>query len=94
MQSPATLFCTLPNNGNWVLNALGWHGDHNFAFFRSLAARFVQRSRLGQCHIKMYACMQQYRWFWPIVYLLAGLQPFCWGFEIIADRPTTPTRNG
>lgn len=89
LSSKAVLFVTLPNNGSWVLNALNWHSDHNFAFFKSLAARFVKRSELGNCDIEMYPCMQTYRWFWWIVYLLAFCQPFNWGFKITAPKGLT-----
>lgn len=71
----ATLFITLPNNGNWLLNAMNWHTDHNVAFFRSIAMRFVGRSGLGEMNITMYPCMQRYRWYWFLVYLLALGQP-------------------
>jgi len=78
----ATLFITIPNNGNWVINAMKWHQDHNMAFFRTIAMRFIGRSQLGQLKIIMRPCMQQYKWYWWIVYLLAFCQPINWGFYI------------
>ena len=78
----AEVFITVPNNGNWVFNAMGWNNDHNIAFFKDIAIRFVKRSKLG-CHdIQTYACMQKYIWFWWIAYALALFQPFSWGFHI------------
>ena len=81
----ATLFLTIPNNGSWVLNALNWHTDHNVAFFKSIASRFVGRSGLGRCSIIMRPCMQRYKWYWWIIYLASFCQPFNWGFEIRAQ---------
>lgn len=81
-EQEGVLFITLPNNGNWVLNALQWHFDHNFAFFKSLAARFVSRSGLGGCTVEMYPCMQTYQWFWWVAYAVALGQPFNWGFKV------------
>jgi hypothetical protein len=78
----AAMFLTLPNNGNWILNALNWHQDHNVAFFKSIAMRFVGRSDLGRLAIVMRPCMQKYKWYWWILYLLAFRQPFNWGFLI------------
>lgn len=78
----AEVFITIPNNGNWVLDLLNWHGDHNYAFFHSIAERFVKRSKLGECRIEMFPCMQRYRWYWWIIWLLAFGQPFNWGFLI------------
>lgn len=34
----AQVFITIPNNGNWLFNALGWNHDHCVAFFRDVAA--------------------------------------------------------
>jgi hypothetical protein len=84
-EKKAVLFITLPNNGNWILNWLNWHQDHNIAFFKSIAARFVSRSGLGPCKITMYPCMQQYMWYWWIIYILSFGQPFNWGFHITAE---------
>jgi hypothetical protein len=88
------LFLTVPNNGNWVLNALGWHvTDHNFAFFGSTAMNMVRKSALGQCQIEMYACMQKYLWYWWLVYLIALGQPISWGFKVSANV-AAPTFSG
>lgn len=76
------LFITIPNNGNWILDALNWHQDHNAAFFKSIAMRFVGRSDLGAFPIVMRPCMQKYKWYWWIIYLLAFRQPFNWGFHV------------
>lgn len=83
----ALVFITLPNNGNWIFNALGWNVDHVVAFFRDVAQRFVSRSELGRHSVTRYACMQQYIWYWPIAYVLAGFQPLSWGF-LIEPRDT------
>jgi hypothetical protein len=77
-----TVFITLPNNGNWIFNALGWNVDHSVAFFQSIAWRFVTRSNLGRENVRMFPCMQKYVWYWWLVYALGGLQPFNWGFEV------------
>lgn len=78
----AEVFITVPNNGNWVFNAMGWNHDHNIAFFKDIAIRFVNRSKLGRHDIKVYACMQKYLWYWRIAYAAAFFQPFSWGFHI------------
>ena len=80
--SGVTLFLTLPNNGNWILNAMNWHADHNVAFFRTIAMRFVGRSELGQLKVTMYPCIQRYKWYWLGFYLMALGQPVNWGFLI------------
>jgi hypothetical protein len=89
----ATVFITLPNNGNWVLNALGWNHDHCIGFFRDLAWRFVTRSDLGRHRVSMIPCFQKYLWYWPIAYVVALMQPFSWGFvvEPKSTRNTAPT---
>jgi hypothetical protein len=76
------IFITIPNNGNWVFNALGWNHDHSIAFFRDIAYRFVTRSDLGKHDVLVAPCMQKYLWYWRIVYVLSMLQPFSWGFLI------------
>jgi hypothetical protein len=81
----AEVFITLPNNGNWILNALNWHHDHNIALFKTVAMRFVGRSRLGRCAITMYPCAQRYRWYWWLIYVLAFGQPINWAFHIRAE---------
>jgi hypothetical protein len=78
----AEAYITLPNNRNWVLDALGWNADHILAFFKGTSWRFVARSELGRCQVTMHACMQKYLWYWWIVYLVSGCQPFSWGFLI------------
>ena len=80
------VFLTIPNNGNWILDALNWHQDHNVAFFKSIAMRFVGRSDLGAFPIVMRPCMQKYKWYWWILYLLAFRQPFNWGFHVSKDK--------
>lgn len=76
------VFITVPNNGNWVFNALGWNHDHSIGFFRDIALRFVTRSDLGKHEVLIAPCMQKYLWYWRIAYALAFLQPFSWGFLI------------
>ena len=76
------VFITVPNNGNWVFNALGWNSDHCIAFFKDIALRFVSRSNLGKHKVEIHACMQKYLWYWWIIYLLSFGQPFNWGFTI------------
>ena len=78
----SVVFITIPNNGNWVFNALGWNQDHSVAFFKNIAFRFISRSALGNHQIEMQACMQKYLWYWWIVYFLSFGQPFSWGFTI------------
>jgi len=78
----ASVFITVPNNGNWVFNALGWNRDHSIAFFRDIAERFVGRSDLGRFDVKTYGCMQTYVTGWWIVYAMSFFQPFSWGFWI------------
>lgn len=78
----AKLFITLPNNGNWIINLMNWHADHNYAFFRSIAERFVKRSKLGECQIEMFPCIQRYHWYWRLFYALALGQPVNWGFLV------------
>lgn len=75
-------FITVPNNGNWVFNALGWNTDHSTAYFRDIAYRFVSRSDLGQHEVLVAPCMQKYLWYWRIVYALSCFQPFSWGFLV------------
>lgn len=86
----AIVFITVPNNGNWVFNALGWNQDHCVAFFRDIAYRFVARSFLGQHLVLIAPCMQKYLWYWRVVYLLAFCQPFSWGFLILPKEFTPP----
>lgn len=76
------VFITVPNNYNWIFNALGWNHDHSVAFFRDIAYRFVTRSDLGQHCVLVAPCMQTYLWFWRLVYLFSFFQPFSWGFLI------------
>jgi len=80
------IFITIPNNGNWILDALNWHQDHNVAFFKSIAERFVSRSDLGQFQITMFPCMQRYKWYWWIIYFLSFRQPFNWGFHVSTEQ--------
>lgn len=78
----STVFITIPNNGNWFLNALGWNADHSIGFFKDIAYRFVTRSDLGKHKVKMFGCFQQYFWFWRVIYWATGCQPFSWAFLI------------
>jgi hypothetical protein len=78
----STVFITIPNNANWFLNALGWNSDHSVAFFKDIAERFVCRSDLGQHDLQMFGCMQQYFWFWRLVYAATLFQPLSWAFLI------------
>jgi hypothetical protein len=80
------VFITIPNNGNWVFNILGWNEDHSIAFFRDIAWRFITRSELGKYQVTMLACMQKYLWYWWIVYLISFRQPLSWGFLVSAER--------
>jgi hypothetical protein len=84
----ATVFITVPNNGNWVFNALGWNSDHSIAFFQNIADRFVRRSELGLHKVEIVGCMQKYVWYWWIAYTISFFQPFSWGFVVkpVADR--------
>jgi hypothetical protein len=77
-----SVFITIPNNANWILNALGWNHDHCVGFFRDIAVRFVERSDLGQHQITLYPCFQKYLWYWWAAYTLSFFQPFSWGFHI------------
>lgn len=93
LASGGTFFMTLPNNGNWLVNALGWHVvDHNFSFFRSTAMNLVRKSALGNQRVEMYACMQKYLWYWWLFYLFSFCQPIVWGFKVTASgsSPTSP----
>ena len=76
------VFITVPNNGNWVFNALGWNNDHSIAFLRDIAYRFITRSDLGKHSILVAPCMQKYLWYWRVAYVLSMLQPFSWGFLV------------
>jgi len=76
------VFITIPNNGNWVFNSLGWNGDHSIAFFRDIARKFITRSDLGQHGVLVAPCMQKYLWYWRIVLAVSFFQPFNWGFLI------------
>lgn len=77
-----TVFITIPNNGNWVFNALGWNSDHSVAFFQGIADRFVRRSALGRHEVEKVGCMQKYVWYWWIAYIVSFRQPFSWGFVV------------
>ena len=78
----SVVFITVPNNGNWLFNALGWNEDHSTAHFRDTAYRFVTRSDLGNHNVLVAPCMQKYLWYWRIVYVLSMFQPFSWGFLV------------
>jgi len=80
-------FITVPNNGNWILNALGWGSKgHILAFFKRSARLFIMRSPLGELHVTMHACIGKYLWYWWVTYVVALFQPISWGFTI---RPKT-----
>lgn len=78
----SAVFITVPNNGNWLFNALGWNRDHSIAFFRDIAWRFVTRSELGRFEVLSVPCMQRYLWYWGIAWAVSFFQPFSWGFLI------------
>jgi hypothetical protein len=82
-QDGSVVFITLPNNGNWVFNALGWNHDHSTAFLRDVAYRFITRSDLGQGEVLVAPCMQKYLWYWWVAYALSFFQPFSWGFLVM-----------
>ena len=84
-----TVLITIPHNGNWILNALGWNHDHCVAFFKDIADRFILRSDLGKFDVKRYPCFQMYLWYWRIAYILSGCQPFSWGYLISPKKPAT-----
>ncbi len=78
----SSVFITLPNNGNWLFNALRWNHDHSIAFFKNIAYRFITRSDLGLHRVIVAPCTQKYLWYWWLAHLLSLLQPFSWGFLI------------
>lgn len=86
------VYITVPNNGNWVFNALNWNTDHSIAFLRDIAYRFITRSDLGQFNVWMMPCMQKYLWYWWIPYTLAFLQPFSWGFWVVPFQYEIPDK--
>lgn len=76
----AQVFITIPNNGNWLFNALGWNHDHSVAFFRDVAARFIMRSDLGKHDVTMYPCVGQYLPYWRLAFIAGCFKPWNWGF--------------
>ena len=74
------IFITVPNNGNWIINLMGWNRDHSISFLKGVAERFIKRSDLGQHHVQMFGCLGKYHPAWPIIYTLAGA--VSWGFRI------------
>lgn len=82
----AEVFISLPNNANWLLNALGWNHDHCVGFFRDVAKRFVARSDLGKHEVTYVPCFQKYLWYWPMAYAASFCQPFSLGFHIKPRR--------
>jgi hypothetical protein len=82
------VFITLPNNDNWVIDAMGWNNDHSIVFIKDVAKRFVMRSDLGTHNVAMYGCFGRSRWYWWIVYTLALFQPLSWGFHVTKKQPT------
>jgi 2-polyprenyl-3-methyl-5-hydroxy-6-metoxy-1,4-benzoquinol methylase len=81
-QNNTEVFITVPNNGNWLFNAMGWNSDHSISFLRGVAMRFVVRSDLGQYDITRYSCVGQYLPYWHIAYFAGLFQPWSWGFHI------------
>lgn len=81
-QNNAEVFITVPNNGNWLFNALGWNSDHSISFLRDVAMRFITRSDLGQYDITRYSCVAHYLWYWPVAYFAGLFQPWSWGFHV------------
>jgi hypothetical protein len=78
----STVFITIPNNGNWILNMAGWNHDHCVGFFPGIATRFVTRSDLGAHNVTFYRCFQQYLWYWRFAYAVSFFQPFSLGFLV------------
>jgi hypothetical protein len=78
----AQVFISLPNNANWLLNALGWNHDHCVGFFRDVAKRFVARSDLGNHEVIYVPCFQKYLWYWPLAYAGSFFQPFSLAFHV------------
>lgn len=83
----AVAWITLPNNANWVLNAMWRNHDHVIGFFPEIAYRFISRSKLGAHNIKYIPCTQKYVWFWPLVHLAAFCQPISLGFRVNRWEP-------
>jgi len=81
-----TVFISIPNNLNWILNGLGFNFDHVVAFFPKIARRFVTRSDLGKQNVTFIPCTQKYVWFWWIIHLVSLFQPFSLGFLITKDE--------
>lgn len=81
-QYRSTVFLTVPNNGNWLFNALGWNEDHSVAFLRDIALRFVSRSDSGRHTVEQVGCVQEYLWYWWIAHILSLFQPFSWDFLV------------
>ena len=97
VENGTEVFITLPNNGNWVLNALGWGRSHLVAFLRSNANCFIRQSNLGRYEVVEYECIGRYSRLWRLVYLVSGFQPFSWGFHIkktIQPKPGQPPKTG
>jgi hypothetical protein len=81
----ATVFITVPNNGHWVFNALGWNDDHCVAFRDGIADRFVTRSDLGRHKVTRVPCMHRYAWRWWLVHLAGLFRPFDLGYLVERD---------
>jgi hypothetical protein len=78
----AVTLITLPNNSNWIVNHLIGITDHNTAFFKDVAWRFITRSGLGQFEVVPFPCTGTYLWYWRIAYAAAGFQSTSLGFLI------------
>jgi len=81
-----SVWITIPNNSNWILNYLGWDHDHCVAFLPDVGRRFVERSDLGRHHVTYIPCFHQYLWYWRLAYAASFFQPFSLGFHIRAQN--------
>lgn len=96
-ENDSEVFITIPNNGNWIFNRLGWNFDHCVSFLPETARNFIQRSDLGKYDVTYVPCFQQWAWYWRIVYAGGFFQPFSLGFHIRnaqANEPSSPTAGG
>ena len=81
-ESDAELFITLPNNANWIFNAMGFNHDHVYAFFPDIADRMIHRSPLAEWSIERVMFHPRYMWWWRAMYLASGCQPSSIGFVV------------
>ena len=75
------VFITIPNNGNWIFNRLGWNYDHCVSFLPETGLNFVKRA-FAKRDISYIPCFQQWAWYWRAIYLAGFCQPFSLGFHI------------